>query len=95
MVEVFKTNITCKMEADRIVEMIHSRFAGYKANFDLSDCDNILRVQATGGLVKIIPLLDFLCGQECYATPLPDEATIPFKSCFGGMLIRLQSRVSV
>jgi hypothetical protein len=44
MIEVFKTNINCADKATQLVEQIHENFASYRANFDLNDCDRILRV---------------------------------------------------
>ena len=44
MIEVFKTNISNGEEASRLMVEIKKAFAGYKVNFDLSDCDRILRV---------------------------------------------------
>lgn len=44
MVEVFKTNVKYQEEAAEIVDRIRRTFDGYDANFDLEDCDKILRV---------------------------------------------------
>ena len=44
MVEVFKTNVKYQEEADGIVDQIRQSFEDYDANFDLEDCDKILRV---------------------------------------------------
>ncbi|MCF2444804.1 hypothetical protein L0657_12620 [Dyadobacter sp. CY345] len=44
MVEVFKTNVKYQEEAAKIVDRIRMTFDGYDANFDLEDCDKILRV---------------------------------------------------
>ncbi|MDQ6477533.1 hypothetical protein [Dyadobacter sp. LHD-138] len=44
MVEVFKTNVTDQEEAEKLISLIRHRFKGYDANFDLDDCDKILRV---------------------------------------------------
>ena len=43
-VEVFKTNVVDHEIAAMLVEQIHSKFSHFTANFDLHDCDNILRV---------------------------------------------------
>ena len=72
MIEVFKTNITSREDADKIVSSIHLAFAEYKANFDLWDCDNILRVQSSTGEIKIDSLLSFLVELGCNAEVLPD-----------------------
>lgn len=47
MVEVFKTNVRSIREARRIVQKIAEEFPAHKINFDLSDCDKILRVQGS------------------------------------------------
>lgn len=46
MIEVFKTNVNSRHHAQMLVEEIHSRFEGYSANFDLWDCDKILRIKS-------------------------------------------------
>lgn len=45
MVEVFKTNVEDKIIADKITVELHSLFGG-NINFDLDDCDKILRVES-------------------------------------------------
>ncbi len=44
MVEVFKTNVTQKKVAQKILVQLHREFAHYRANFDLGDVDRILRI---------------------------------------------------
>lgn len=44
MVEVFKTNIQNAQIADFIVGELEKHFPNASINFDLSDCDNILRI---------------------------------------------------
>ena len=72
MIEVFKTNITSREEAEKIVSSIHLAYAGYKANFDLWDCDNILRIQSFTVEIRIDALISFLTEQGCVAEVLPD-----------------------
>jgi predicted RNA binding protein with dsRBD fold (UPF0201 family) len=45
IVEVFKTNVLCTEDADKILAELLNNFPRYKINFDLDDCDKILRVQ--------------------------------------------------
>lgn len=45
MVEVFKTNIFNDAEAQELAFMISDKFPGIIINFDLEDCDKILRVE--------------------------------------------------
>lgn len=46
MVEVFKTNVQEKNEAQEIINLLMSKFPGSKINFDLHDCDRILRIES-------------------------------------------------
>ncbi len=45
MVEVFKTNVQRKGEAKMLLLKLVQLFPEHKINFDLDDCDKILRVQ--------------------------------------------------
>lgn len=45
MVEVFKTNVQQTEEAEMLIEKLAGHFPAHEINFDLSDCDSILRVQ--------------------------------------------------
>ena len=45
MIEVFKTNVKETEQAKRIVTVLLEHFPGNKINFDLHDCDKILRVE--------------------------------------------------
>lgn len=60
MIEVFKTNVQNQQEANRLIDEIHQAFIGYTANFDLEDCDRILRVQCETGLVQPFLLIRLL-----------------------------------
>jgi hypothetical protein len=52
MIEVFKTDVPDREKAKRLIEEIHKTFAGYKANFDLDDCDKVLRVVSSAGDIE-------------------------------------------
>ena len=73
MVEVFKTDVKEPGHASMLLDQIHKNFIGYKANFDLQDCDNILRVEYTSGVVQASFLIDFLKDFGFKAEVLPDE----------------------
>jgi hypothetical protein len=45
MVEVFKTNVQEVAESNRIIGKLLEHFPDNRINFDLSDCDKILRVE--------------------------------------------------
>lgn len=48
MIEVFKTDVVSAASARQLVAAIGQELEGYRANFDLEDCDRILRVCAAG-----------------------------------------------
>lgn len=45
MVEVYKTDVTTMELASSIVHRLLAAFPLHRINFDLHDCDNILRVE--------------------------------------------------
>ena len=65
MVEVFKTNVQLINEANIIVEKLAEHFPEHKINFDLSDCDRILRVQGNNiseeKIIDIVASLNYEC----------------------------------
>jgi hypothetical protein len=73
MVEVFKTGVTDPAVADLLREHIHRTFPRYRANFDLEDCDRILRVEHPGGQVRTEAVIGLLSDLGTHAVVLPDE----------------------
>ncbi|MCI0449247.1 MAG: hypothetical protein L0Y79_05585 [Chlorobi bacterium] len=65
MVEVFKTNIQDKSTASKVLEDLYRHFPGYKINFDLEDCDKILRIEnekvVPGEVLKILNHNGYFC----------------------------------
>jgi hypothetical protein len=45
MVEVFKTNVQKKTQCKKLLSVLTETFPSLKINFDLSDCDRVLRVE--------------------------------------------------
>ena len=45
MVEVFKTNVQKKTQSKMLHCILSEAFPSVKINFDLSDCDKVLRVE--------------------------------------------------
>ena len=45
MIEVFKTNVETSSDASNMVQMLLQHFPGSRINFDLQDCDRVLRVE--------------------------------------------------
>jgi len=76
MVEVFKTNVNERDHANMLIDLIHKTFINYKANFDLHDCDNILRVECRTGLIPPALLIDLLkeFGFQAEVLPGDDQA---------------------
>jgi hypothetical protein len=60
MVEVFKTSVMDSADAKMLVDQIQQNFIDYKVNFDLEDCDKILRVKCTTGTIHSRQLIDFI-----------------------------------
>ncbi len=66
MVEVFKTNVEEPVQAEKLVALLLTHFPDGRINFDLQDCDRILRVEKPHILPeRIIELVNgegFVCG---------------------------------
>src|SRR5262245_40836651 len=72
MVEVFSTNVCERQIADLLVIQIEQAFRNYLANFDLDDCDRVLRIKSKDGTVNIQAILDFISGFGYKIEVLPD-----------------------
>jgi hypothetical protein len=65
MIEVFKTNVRKKSQAKTVLKKLEERFNDFKMNFDLSDCDKVLRVQGKSiSLEEIVELVN-ANGYQC------------------------------
>lgn len=73
MVEVFKTNINNPKLANKVIKKIHQAFKDYQANFDLEDCDKILRIYCSKGNIESDELILLLNEFGFEATVLNDE----------------------
>lgn len=58
MVEVFKTNVTEESKAVEIISILSCHLPACKINFDLQDCDNILRVK--GDIVSCTQIIELV-----------------------------------
>ena len=65
MVEVFKTNVQHRELAEQLASILRDRFAFCKINFDLEDCDKILRVEGKQICVESIIEILSTHGLEC------------------------------
>ncbi|MEO6330343.1 MAG: hypothetical protein ABIO55_15520 [Ginsengibacter sp.] len=57
MVEVFKTNVQKVTQANRLKSLLLDHFPGRKINFDLQDCDKILRIDGANFITEKVTLL--------------------------------------
>lgn len=64
-VEVFKTNVLNKRAAKSILEEIGVHQPGYKCNFDLEDCDKVLRIENAGGNIDAQLIFEILEKNNC------------------------------
>ena len=81
MVEVFKTNVQEAVNARLLIRSIQRCFPDYNVNFDLDDCDRILRVKSSNGLVDPAPILNLLKAFGFEAEVLGDEIYPPENAC--------------
>lgn len=59
MIEVFKTNVEETCHAKQLVGLLLQHFPGRKINFDLHDCDKILRIEGESFLAeKVMSLVN-------------------------------------
>lgn len=52
MIEVFKTDVEDSTSAVKLLDHINTHFPAYQVNFDLSDCDRILRIKNARGVIE-------------------------------------------
>ncbi len=68
MVKVFKTTVVDELSANKIVHDLLAIFPGYLINFDLDDCDRILRIEGDGIDDELV--LQIMTTNELYAEQL-------------------------
>ena len=71
-IEVFKTNVETTEQAQQLLDLIHLNFPHYTANFDLEDCDRILRI-TSAELIRENVIPEFLQQNGFDAAVLADE----------------------
>lgn len=65
MVEVFKTNVQKKAQSKMLLCILSETFPSFKINFDLSDCDKVLRVEGDNMEASRIIMLVKEFGFKC------------------------------
>ena len=65
MVEIFKTDVEDQRQAKQILTILRSRFPAFQVNFDLQDCDKILRVKGehipVDEIISLVSTSGFYC----------------------------------
>lgn len=65
MVEVFKTNVHETEHAEQLIHLLRQHFPGSKINFDLDDCDKVLRIEGSnfvaGNVILELRKQGFMC----------------------------------
>lgn len=74
MVEVFSTNIKTKKHTEGVLDRFRKEYPTYRINFDLEDCDNILRVESQIGQIDVDGILSIVKISGFYAEVMPDVA---------------------
>jgi hypothetical protein len=66
MVEVFKTNVGHKKQAKTLLGVLAKHYPLFRINFDLEDCDKILRVEGEDIQREKIARLVTEHGYQCH-----------------------------
>lgn len=65
MVEIFTTSVTEESQAANIINQLQLQLPDCSINFDLEDCDRILRVKGenfcVSSIIEILQSLGFFC----------------------------------
>jgi hypothetical protein len=65
MVEVFKTNVRGKAQSKMLLAVLTEAFPSCKINFDLSDCDKVLRIEgeniSASNIMMLVKEYGFTC----------------------------------
>ncbi len=73
MIEIFKTNIDDPYEAARLIGQMERLFSGYAVNFDLDDCDRIMRVKSETDEIDADSIIALVSTSGFNAEVLQDE----------------------
>jgi hypothetical protein len=59
-IEIFRTDVYDRAEAEMIIQQLHAVFETYRVNFDLHDCDRILRIENAAGAIAPDPVIKMM-----------------------------------
>src|SRR5689334_1138284 len=94
-IEVFKTNVKTKKNADRVIKHIKKEVPVGRINFDLEDRDKILRIEAKEIQVQPIQLLLFELGFTCTPLELLKQSKMNNNSLFDFIVDKPTKTVSI
>ncbi|RKD14279.1 hypothetical protein BCY91_07260 [Pelobium manganitolerans] len=60
MVEVYRTNVEQSEHANALLLQFNKLFPCYEVNFDLDDCDRILRVESNSTAIEVQEIISVL-----------------------------------
>jgi hypothetical protein len=65
MVEVFKTDVRKKTQSKMLLNVLGDAYPSFRINFDLSDCDKVLRIEGghidPSGIILLVKQHGFTC----------------------------------
>lgn len=65
MIEIFKTNVELEEQCHGIITALINTFSSVRVNFDLEDCDKILRVEgydfSVDRIIETVQVLGYRC----------------------------------
>ena len=73
MVEVYRTSVENQKQAEFLLKHLYKIFPDYKINFDLEDCDKILRVESRSNPIDIFQVIVALANFGFTAAVLEDS----------------------
>jgi len=76
MVEVYSTNVKNHKQANFLLYQLEKVFPNYEINFDLENCDNILRVESSSETIEVLQVIALLNDLGFTALVLPDTSQI-------------------
>ena len=68
MVEIFKTDVYDVMQAEQIIVLLNQHFPAFMINFDLHDCDKILRIK--GESIPVNEIVDIVSSNGFHCSVL-------------------------
>lgn len=93
MIEVFKTDVNDKDQARQLIDQIHETLHYCHANFDLDDCDRVLRVKGIRSEQDVFTIIGLVRRAGWQAQTLPDDYpsfdNLPFSNQVSGEAVRI------